>query len=369
MLVGPGRAVCRGQGWGARAGLRLCCGTKLLEGLEGQSLFFPAPHPTSVDIARVTWRSWGTHIAEAKPREKMFAVNYLSDFRGRLLIHPTNLSLEIRPLKLGDSGKYEVVVDTLFDPTNPKTFSYLLLVHGESEDGGRRVVGTKLGSGPPRACPHGGGLPPRELPSPPIPRHPPLDHAEEPRMAVWSAEKFPFLFRCLRSPAAPSPRGTQTPWGAAPTAPSPDPPKVGAGPLSLKQPLAPRLRPCPAPAGGSPETATGTGDAGGRSGSTVGPRGASQPHAGDATTQGTGGGQPPGGSGGPGACGVRDGYCAVKGYLVAAVFGPLLILVATIHVMTRDKATEPGDEVSAGQGVGSEPPGITAVQGPYPWQR
>ncbi|XP_072702575.1 uncharacterized protein [Ciconia boyciana] len=234
----------------AARGLHLCCGTKLLKGLEGQSLFFPALRPVSEDIVRVTWRSRGTHIAEAKPREKMFTVNYLPDFRDRLLIHPTNLSLEIRLLQLGDRGKYKVVVDTLSDPTNPKTFSYLLLVHGDS-----------------------------------------------------------------------------------------------------------------------PEMATGTGDAGGHSGSTVGPRGASEPHAGDATTQSTGGGQPPGSNGGPGACGVRDHYCAVKGYLVAAVFGPLLILVATIHIMTRDKATKPGDEVSVGPTVGSEPPGITAVQGPYPWQR
>lgn len=82
--------------------------------------------------------------------------------------------------------------------------------------------------------------------------------------------------------------------------------------------------------------------------------------------QGAGGGQPPGGSGGPGVCRVQDRYCVVKGYLVAAVFGPLLILVAAVHVVITDKATEPGDEVSAGLRVWSEPPGITAAQGPSP---
>ena len=119
------------------AGLRLCCGIKLLKGLKGQALSFPALHSVSADIVRVTWRSRGTHIAEAKPREKLFTVDYLPKFHGRLFIHPTNLSLEIRPLKLGDGGRYEVVVDTLFHPTNPKTFSYLLLVHGKSKEGGR----------------------------------------------------------------------------------------------------------------------------------------------------------------------------------------------------------------------------------------
>ena len=94
-----------------------------------------------------------------------------------------------------------------------------------------------------------------------------------------------------------------------------------------------------------------------------------EPSAGDTATQGAGGGQPPGGGGGPGVCGVQDRYCVVKGYLVAAVFGPLLMLMAAVHVVTRDKATELGDEVSAGPRAGSEPPGITAPQGPSPWQR
>ncbi|KAM6038184.1 uncharacterized protein LJ206_000345 [Theristicus caerulescens] len=225
----------------AAGGLRLCCGIKLLKGVKGQSLSFPAPYSKSADVARVIWTFQGTHIAEAKPREKRFTVDYLPRFHGRLLIHPANLSLEIRPLKLEDIGRYKAVVDTLSDPTNPKTLSYLLLVYGHS-----------------------------------------------------------------------------------------------------------------------PETATGTDDVGGQSGSTAGPQGATESHAGDTTTQGAGGG--------PGACGARDRYCAVKGYLVAAIFGPLLMLVVAIHVVTRDKATKPGNEVSAGPRVGSEPPGIAAAQGPSPWQ-
>lgn len=147
------------------AGPCLCCGIKVLKGVKGQTLSFPALHFVAPDIVRVTWMSRGTHIAEAKPRE-MFTVNYLPSFRGRLLIHPTNLSLEITSLELRDSGRYKAVVDTSSNPTNPKTFSYLLVVCGESKDGGRRVVGTRLGLGPPWACPHGGGLPLGELPSP-----------------------------------------------------------------------------------------------------------------------------------------------------------------------------------------------------------
>lgn len=250
-MAGAGATVLCCVLLAAAGGLRLCCGTELLKGLQGQSLSFPALQPGEVpDIARVTWRSRGLHIAEAKPRVKMFTVDYLPKFHGRLLIHPTNLSLEISPLKLEDSGRYKVVVDTLSDPTKPKTFSYLLLVH----DG----------------------------------------------------------------------------W---------------------------------------PKTAAGTGDTGGHSGSTATPRGATEPRAGDTPTPGAGGGQPPGDGGGPEVCGVRDRYCVVKGYLVATIFGPLLILVAAVHVVTRDKATEPGDEVSAGPRVGSEPPGFTAPQGPSPWKR
>ncbi|CAM9989578.1 unnamed protein product, partial [Bubo scandiacus] len=121
-------AACRA----AASGLPLSCGTELLEGLQGQSLSFPALHPMAEDIVRVTWRFQGTHIAEAKPRQKLFTVDYLPRFRGRLFIHPASLSLEIRLLKPGDGGRYEVVMDTFSDPTNPKIFSYLLLVNGDS---------------------------------------------------------------------------------------------------------------------------------------------------------------------------------------------------------------------------------------------
>ncbi|XP_052654014.1 uncharacterized protein LOC128146586 [Harpia harpyja] len=202
------------------AGLCLCCDIKLLKGLKGQSLSFPALHPFFADITRVTWRSQGTHITEAKPKEKRLTIDYMPRLRGQLFIHPTNLSLEIRPPKLGDNGKYEVVVDTLSDPTKPKTFSYSLRIHG-----------------------------------------------------------------------------------------------------------------------GLPMMPAGTSDMGGQSRSTVGPRGVTEPDAGDTRTQGTGGGQPPDGSGGLEACGVQDYYCVVKAYLMATVFGLLLMLVATVHNVTRDKGT------------------------------
>ncbi|XP_074665555.1 uncharacterized protein LOC141916704 [Strix aluco] len=216
----------------AAGGLPLSCGTELLEGLQGQSVSFPALHPMAEDIVRVTWRFQGTHIAEAKPRQKMFTVDYLPRFRGRLFIHPASLSLEIRLLKPGDGGRYEVVVDTFSDPTNPKTFSCLLLVNGDS-------------------------------------------------------------------------------------------PAMTAGP----------------------------GDAGGHSGSTAGPRAVTKPPAADTVTWGAGWGQPPGNGGGSGGCGVQDQYCVVKGYLVAAVFGPLLMLVVAIHIVTRDKATELGGLSGAESGV------------------
>jgi len=110
-------------------------------------------------------------------------------------------------------------------------------------------------------------------------------------------------------------------------------------------------------------------DEGGYGGSMAGPWGATEPRAGDATTQGAGGGQPPGDGRGPGVCEARGHYCVVKGYLVATILGLLLMLVAAVHVMTRDKATELGDEVSAGPRVGSEPPGISTPWRPAPWQR
>lgn len=84
------------------------------------------------------------------------------------------------------------------------------------------------------------------------------------------------------------------------------------------------------------------------------------------TTQGAGGGQPPGHGGGAGGCGLGDSYCAVKGYLVATVLGLLLLLVAAVHIMTRDKATKAGGEVTAGPRAESEP---AAPQGASPWQQ
>ncbi|KAM8986247.1 uncharacterized protein PRD47_018509 [Ara ararauna] len=223
----------------ATKGLCLCCAMELLKGLKGQSLSFPALHLLSHDIVRVTWRTKGTHIAEAKPRVRMFTADFLPEFRGRLLIHPNNLSLEISPLKPPDSGSYEVIVDTLSDPTNPKTFHYSLLV---------------------------------------------LD--------------------------------------------------------------------------GSPEPVPGTDDTKGPIGSTVDPHGSSEPGAGDTVTQDTGGRQP------PVSCRAQDHYCLVKGYLMAGVFVPLVLLVAAVHIMTRDKGTKAGNRVLAGV----EPPGITTLQGPSPWQ-
>lgn len=141
------------------AGPRLGCSMGVLTGLKGHSLSFPALHSDAGDITRVTWRSRGTHTAEAKPRKKLFAMDYLPGLRGQLLLHPTNLRLEISPLKLGDSGRHKAGVDTFSHPTNPKTFSYFLRVRGESKDGGRRGAAS--------ACPCGGqGLPLRELPEP-----------------------------------------------------------------------------------------------------------------------------------------------------------------------------------------------------------
>ncbi|XP_027525424.1 uncharacterized protein LOC113960203 [Corapipo altera] len=223
------------------AGAALLCCSLLTAG---------ALRPAFGDIARVTWRTRGTHIAEAKPGEKKFSVGFLPSFRERLLIHPNNLSLEIRGLRLEDSGSYEVVVDTSSDPTAPKTLQYRLWVHGDP-------------SRPGDAVGHGGS------------------------------------------------------------------------------------------------TVTGHG------GSTVTPRGVTEPRAGDPTRQDTDLGQPPEGRGGPGTCGGWGHYCELKGYLVAAVLGPLLVLVVTVHLVTRDKATELGDEVSAG----SESPGTAIPLGSSPWQR
>ncbi|XP_065516282.1 uncharacterized protein LOC136004086 isoform X1 [Lathamus discolor] len=215
----------------------------------------------SHDIVRVTWRTKGTHIAEAKPRVRMFTADFLPEFRGRLLIHPNSLSLEINPLQPSDSGSYEVVVDTLSDPTNPQTFHYSLLVL----DGSPLLVpgtGVTKGSTGSRVDPHAASVP-------------------------------------------------------------------------------------------------GTGDTKGPIGSTVDPHGALEPGAGDTGKQDTGGRQP------PGSCWAQDRYCLVKGYLMAGVFVPLVLLVAAVHIMTRDKGTKAGNGVLAGV----EPPHITAPQGPSPWQR
>ncbi|XP_050186275.1 uncharacterized protein LOC126647788 [Myiozetetes cayanensis] len=207
----------------------------VLWGLQGQSLSFPALSPVFEDIARVTWRTRGTHIAEAKPREKKFSVDYLPAFHGRLFIHPANLSLEIGQLRPEDSGNYEVVVDTLSDPTSPKTFQYFLRVYGE--------------------------------------------------------------------PSEP-------------------------------------------------------GNAAGHGGSTATPPGVTEPRPGDPTTPGTGGGQPPGGREGLGTCGGWRHYCVLKGYLVAAVLGPLLVLLVIVHLVTRDKVS-----------AGDESPRAAIPQGWSPWQR
>lgn len=88
------------------------------------------------------------------------------------------------------------------------------------------------------------------------------------------------------------------------------------------------------------------------------PQGATEPSAGDTGTQDTGGGQP------PRPCRAQDRYCLVKGYLMAGIFVPLVLLVAVVHVVTRVKCTKAGDGVSSGV----EPFGITAPQGPSPWQ-
>ncbi|XP_027766339.1 uncharacterized protein LOC114072666, partial [Empidonax traillii] len=187
-----------------------------------------ALRPVVEDIARVTWRTRGTHIAEAKPREEKFSVDYLPAFRGRLLIHPANLSLEILQLRQEDSGDYEVIVDTLSHPTAPKTFRYFLQVSGDP-------------SGP--------------------------------------------------------------------------------------------------------------GDAAGHGGSTVTPPGLTEPRPGDPTRPGTGGG-------GLGTCGGWRHYCELKGYLVAAVLGPLLVLLVAVHLVTRDKVS-----------AGTESPRAAIPQGWSPWQR
>lgn len=346
----------------------------MLEGLTGQSLSFPTLRHASADIVRVTWMSQGTHIAEAKPREKKFTVNYLPKFHGRLLIHPANLSLEIRDLMLEDSGTYDMVVDTSSNPTNPKTFSYLLLVHCESKDGGRRVAGTKLCWVHPGHIPLGLGCHCTSSLAlrPPVPATSPLTVQRSLGQACGPWRNSPSSFGAHAHqlhPLHPAPVAHRPPPGAASIAPSPGGTQSHqGGDQSLKQPLATWLTPCPVHTDDLSETAAGSSDAGGHSGSTTRPQGMTEPHVRHAATQGAGGGQPPGSGGGTAACGVQSRYCVVKGYLMATIFVPLLVLVVTIHVMTRDKAAEPGDQVPVGLRVESEPPVITAAQGLSPQQ-
>lgn len=95
----------------------------------------------------------------------------------------------------------------------------------------------------------------------------------------------------------------------------------------------PRLTPCPSHTDDSPGSADS--DTGGPSRSTAGPGMSSEPYAGGGTTPGPGNGQLPDAGGSPGPCGAQGGYCILRGYLVAAVFGPLVILLVVVHVVTR----------------------------------
>lgn len=61
----------------------------------------------------------------------------------------------------------------------------------------------------------------------------------------------------------------------------------------------------------------------------------SEPGAGEGTTLGPGKGQLPGAGEAPGPCGAQGGYCTLRGYLVASVFGPLVVLLVAVHVVTR----------------------------------
>ncbi|XP_030398276.1 uncharacterized protein LOC115639528 [Gopherus evgoodei] len=128
----------------APGGLRLSSGQVQLEGLVGESVYFPALSPVARDIVRVLWFSerQGTHIAEAKPQGQAFNVNFLPNFSNRLAIHAGNLSLEIRHLRLEDQGPYRAVVDIASDPTKPRAFSYELSVRERGQEGDRGKGGT-----------------------------------------------------------------------------------------------------------------------------------------------------------------------------------------------------------------------------------
>ncbi|XP_010722184.1 uncharacterized protein LOC104914411 isoform X3 [Meleagris gallopavo] len=197
-------------------GLQCCHAIKILRGKRGKPLSFPALRPVAKDIVRITWTSetHSTHIAEAKPEVKEFAVDFLPDFQGRLRIHPQLLSLEITELRSTDAGQYSAGVDIASKPTSPRKFTYLVLVLDDSP--------------------------------------------------------------------------------------------------------------------GSADS-----DTGGPSRSTAGPGMSSEPYAGGGTTPGPGNGQLPDAGGSPGPCGAQGGYCILRGYLVAAVFGPLVILLVVVHVVTR----------------------------------
>ncbi|XP_015739808.1 uncharacterized protein LOC107324361 [Coturnix japonica] len=197
-------------------GLQCCRAFEVLMGKQGELLSFPALRPVANDIVRILWMSktYGTHIAEAKPGVKEFAVNFLPKFQGRLRIHLQSLSLEITELHSTDEGLYSAVVDTASNPSSPRTFSYSVKV---------------------------------------------LDH---------------------------------TPW-------------------------------------------TTDSDTGGHSRSTTEPGMSSESHTVGRTTLGPSKGQVPDAGGAPGLCGAQGGYCTLKGYLIAAVFGPLVVLLVAVHVVTR----------------------------------
>ncbi|XP_031462165.1 uncharacterized protein LOC116237257 isoform X2 [Phasianus colchicus] len=198
------------------AGLQCCHALKVMIGKRGKMLSFPPLRPFAEDIVRILWISetHRTHIAEAKPGTKEFAVDFLPDFQGRLRIHPQLLSLEIMELRRADAGLYFAEVDIASKPSSPRKFTYRVLV---------------------------------------------LD----------------------------------------------DPP------------------------------GTTDGDTGGHSRSTTGPGVSSEPHAGGGTTPDPGKGQLLDAGGSLGPCGVQGGYCTFRGYLVAAVFGPLVVLLVAVHVVTR----------------------------------
>lgn len=129
------------------AGLQCCHALEVLRGMRGKPLSFPALRPLAEDIVRIIWISetHSTHIAEAKPGVKQFAVDFLPDFQGRLRIHPQLLSLEITELRSTDAGQYSAGVDIASQPSSPRKFTYRVLVLGECQcPWGRRADGSPL---------------------------------------------------------------------------------------------------------------------------------------------------------------------------------------------------------------------------------